>query len=69
MTVGELIGLLEAQDEDAEVRVATQPHYPLESKCDGITPVEDDGKPVVYIVEGSQLGYAPRSVWDEVIEP
>jgi len=30
MTVGELIGLLEDFDEDAEVRLAFQPRYPMQ---------------------------------------
>ncbi len=66
--------------EDAEVRLMTQSSYPFENAihglclgadingaeddgdCDDDGDVEDDG--VVYIVEGSQLGYGSKRAWE-----
>lgn len=62
MTVGELIMLLEEFDEDAPVRLAEQPRYPLACSVAGVG--EHDG--VVYIAEGSQIGYLPGGAADAV---
>lgn len=74
MTVGELIELLSEYDEDAPVRLMTQPSYPLQYGVAGVVdagslndPADFDG-PVapetVYILEGSQLGYGSRDAWN-----
>ncbi len=66
VTVGELMGWLEEMPEDAEVRLAHQPSWPFEDEIDAFNPVvvaDDDrteeNTAVVYLVEGSQLGYLP----------
>ncbi len=67
MTVQDLLDLLADKNPKAEVRLATQPHYPLAYEVEGVTAVQarrDDE--VVYIVEGAQLGYAPRKAFDDV---
>lgn len=80
MTVGELKYLLEDYDEEAEVRIATQPSWPLQSSVAGLIsseelPEDEDNDPnanpedgVVWIVEGQQCRepspYAPRGVFE-----
>ena len=76
MKVSELIGMLQDYDEDAEVRLATQPSYPLQAHIKGVadsTMLEDydeeEGSDslVVWILEGSQprdTPYASRELWD-----
>ncbi|QGJ94993.1 hypothetical protein SEA_REDWATTLEHOG_135 [Gordonia phage RedWattleHog] len=75
MTVGELIELLQQYDEDATVRLATQPNYPLEYRLAGVADAgqvaevqgdepDDDTPNVVYLAEGSQVGYASKAIWD-----
>jgi hypothetical protein len=76
MTVNELIMLLEDMDGDTEVRLAIQPSWPFEYSVGSIvrcSPLEyeeydreGDGESVVYIGEGSQLGYLPLVVKDEL---
>lgn len=76
MTVRDLISALEDYDQDAEVRIAIQPRWPLEYTIsdvvcsDSIGEAEeadeepDPDKPlVVYITEGQQVGYAPAGVF------
>ena len=76
MTVRDLISALEDYDQDAEVRIAIQPRWPLEYTIsdvvcsDSINDAEEgDGEPdhdkpvVVYITEGQQVGYAPPQVF------
>lgn len=41
MTVGELLELLEGVDQDAEVRLATQPSWPLQYKVRGVVTPDD----------------------------
>jgi len=80
MKVDELIEILEGyRDEiggDAEVRLMTQQNWPFENSIHGlasgaeINDSEDDddddvaSDAVVYIVEGSQLGYGTKRAWD-----
>lgn len=74
MTVAELIERLNECDPNAEVRLATQPTYPLQSTLRGVAASEDDGEDgfsqatgPVYLVEGSQDAnqpYAPGWVFD-----
>jgi hypothetical protein len=60
MTVEELIIALESLPEDAEVRLAIQPSWPLEYAIGCVTEAvslpEGD---TVYLAEGPQLGYLP----------
>ncbi|MBE7449217.1 MAG: hypothetical protein HS111_10060 [Kofleriaceae bacterium] len=73
MTVKELIELLQEQDENAEVRLAHQPTYPMEYSLKGIASSldldeclepADEVNAVVYLVEGAWLGHGRRDVWD-----
>lgn len=79
MNVRELISLLEeVEDQDAKVRLATQPNYPLQFTIAGIAvPAEDmegeevldedeDVPQVVYILEGGHPDqpYATRKLWE-----
>ena len=68
MTITELIEALEemleaAEGADPEVRMATQPSYPLQTTISAVTMI--DGK--VFIAEGGQPyddPYAPRKAWE-----
>jgi hypothetical protein len=63
VTVTDLIQHLEGCDPDAEVRLAQQPTWPFEYAIDPTNPavqVEVDDGPVVYLGEGTQLGYLPQ---------
>lgn len=72
MTVKELMEYLEDCNPEAEVRLAIQPNWPFEHSLSQIVEIdefEDDdeepedqdpeavAKPVVYLAEGTQLGY------------
>ena len=62
MKVSELLEFLEAQDPNAEVRIAHQPNWPFEYSIGELADAEedDDGNDTpVYIAEGRQLGYLP----------
>lgn len=62
MTVAELISRLEDMDPDAEVRFASQPGWAFEYSVDAVESVEIKGENVVYLAEGTQLGYLPGKV-------
>ena len=80
MTLNKLIERLEEyrdlHGEDCEVRLMTQQNWPFENAITGLASgaeinesdedddacVEDDA--VVYIVEGTQLGYGSKRAWD-----
>ena len=78
MKVRDLIEMLQSYDGDADVLLATQPHYPFESEVDGICAradamddEEDDSelpagskKSDVIICVGSQVRHGSKSVWD-----
>jgi hypothetical protein len=71
LTVSQLIEELEDLDPDAEVRLATQPAWPFEWHLSTSQPgpamqVTLDDEPVVYLVEGEQLGYLPEAVCREL---
>ncbi len=71
LTVSQLIEELEELDPDAEVRLATQPSWPFEWHLSTTEPgpamqVTLDDQPVVYLVEGEQLGYLPDTVCREL---
>jgi len=70
MNVGELKELIEEVGDDLEVRIIIQPNYPLEYGVSDVkfyehkidkNMIEQDTNPVLYILEGDQIGYAP---WD-----
>jgi hypothetical protein len=80
MTLNELIERLEEyrdlHGEDCEVRLMTQQNWPFENGITGLvsgaeineTDDEDDEDvetdAVVYIVEGTQLGYGSKRAWE-----
>ncbi len=80
MTLNELIERLEEyrdlHGEDCEVRLMTQQNWPFENAIIGLvsgaeindTDDEDDEDvdtdAVVYIVEGTQLGYGSKRAWE-----
>jgi hypothetical protein len=68
-TISDLLEEFQQFDPDAEVRLATQPSWPFEwslSNTDPAVEVDLDGQPVVYLVEGTQLGYLPGAVRDQL---
>ena len=71
LTVRQLIDELEDCDPEAEVRLATQPSWPFEWSLSSREPgpavqVDLEDQPVVYLVEGEQLGYLPGSIAEEL---
>ena len=77
MTVQELMIELEGMPQDAEVRFASQPAWPFEYSIDGVVHSEstsEDPDPdwipetqeVVYLVEGTQIGYLPEKAREEI---
>ena len=66
MTVSTLIGYLEDMNPDSEVRLAIQPRWAFEHSISGVAEVEVDGEYIVYIGEGSQLGYLPEGAAEEI---
>jgi hypothetical protein len=76
MTVQELIDALSQMNPNAEVRIAHQPSWPFElsvgsvvSAEDALADPDDEDEPeelpnleVVWIGEGSQIGYLPGAV-------
>lgn len=62
MTVAQLMAILEDCDPEAEVRLAHQPAWPFEYSVSAVEEYGTDDGPVVYIAEGSQLGYLPGEV-------
>ncbi len=70
LTVEELMTHLEEMPPEAEVRIAEQPAWPFEHSIESFNPVvvakDGDNNEVVYIAKGSQLGYLPGSVAEEL---
>ncbi len=68
ITVGELMDTLQHFDEEAEVRIAEGGYRSFfEYGIEDIVEAEDsDGKDVVYIGEGRQLGYLPSDARQEL---
>ncbi|MFM7832720.1 MAG: hypothetical protein ACKPJD_13070 [Planctomycetaceae bacterium] len=53
---------------DCEVRLQTQPHWPFETTIAGVVTAEEvlhnDTCPnLIYILEGTQLGYGSKTAW------
>ncbi len=68
-TVSDLVDQLQQFDPNAEVRLATQPSWPFEwslSRSEPAVEVDLDGQPVVYLVQGAQLGYLPGAAHGEL---
>lgn len=73
MTVIELIEMLNDMPEDAEVRMASQPSWPMQATLEYPVLVRDcevEGPfgtaEVVYLGEGRPLGYLPRPAATEL---
>ena len=66
MTVMELMEILEQFDEDAEIRIASQPSWPFENTVSYAYSATDEGE-VVYLAEGAQIGYLPGYIKDKLI--
>lgn len=72
MTVRELIEELEGMNPEAEVRFASQPSWPFEYSVSGVVGINTDDEDdrtdaeTVYLVEGTQIGYLPGEVKDEI---
>ena len=74
MKVRELIDRLSEYSEDAEVRLVIQPRYPLESTLGGVVGESEireheagdlgDDAEVVYLLEGTQVGYGRKVAWE-----
>jgi hypothetical protein len=71
MTVGDLREMIEGLDDGVEMRIAHQPSYTFEYSIAnaviiggplGANDEEEHDEPVVYLVEGSQIGYLPGNV-------
>jgi hypothetical protein len=72
-TIRQLIERLEDiasdYDDQAPVRIMSQPKWPFEYTVAGLAVStefgnDDDGAVVIYIVEGSQIGYGSKEAWD-----
>ena len=76
MTVGELRNILECLDDDVEVRIAEQPRWAFEYTINNAYEVEvnraTEDNPdaisveILYIVEGTQIGYLPQEVAEQI---
>lgn len=71
MKVEQLIEALEQyKGRGLEVRIASQPNYPLEYSIgkiitDGEAGLELEEEEVLYIAEGIQLGYSHKKIWED----
>lgn len=73
MSAQDLLDILEHAIEqygpDIEVRLAHQPSYPFEYTTRDavlVEPLKDNEEPIIYIVEGAQIGYLPAHVAEEI---
>jgi hypothetical protein len=65
----ELLEALSELPEDAEVRLASQPSWPMEFRLDGPSSVQHDDEmdtAVVYLTEAEHVGYLPGFVAREL---
>lgn len=75
MTVDQLIKALEMyKGTGLEVRIASQPNYPIEYSIGRIITnreagleIEDNEKDILYITEDIQLGYSSKELWKKKI--
>lgn len=49
-----------------EVRFASQPNWPFEYSINDAVPVKTDDGEIIYLEEGTQLGYLPGEAKDEL---
>lgn len=68
MTVEQLIEVLQNMPQEAQVRIAYQPNYPLSSALAGVKHDEgdDEGIGIVYLCEGGDNQYARKSLWEDM---
>lgn len=66
MTAAELIELLEDLDPDTEIRVATQPSWPMEYTLTDRTSFQTSIPGILYLSVGDQIGYLSGEVADEI---
>ena len=73
MTIAELVAELSKFDPFTEVRIASEREWPFEYTIRGVVdgnslsgPHTGDGKDKAYVVEGEQLGFFTKDVWDMV---
>ena len=73
MKVAELVAALSKFDPFAEVRLASQRDWPFEYSIRGVVdgneltgPHTGEAKDKAYIIEGEQLGFFTKDVWDMV---
>ncbi len=65
MTIKELKNELENYNETLEVRLAEQPNYPSGYTIDTVKEIEnDEGKVIVYILEGDQKERLPKELFE-----
>ena len=74
MKVRQLIDRLSEYSPEAEVRLQHQPRYPLQSTLGGVVGESEireheggdlgDDAEVVYLLEGSQIGYGRKVAWE-----
>lgn len=64
MTIKELKEELDNYNEDLEIRIAEQPHYPMEYSIQGLRDFNKENKEIVYLLEGEQKGYLSKEVFD-----
>lgn len=64
MTAGELRRILEDVDEDAEVRIAVQPSYPMSYAIGDVVDILEEGGVRVYLTEGGDGQYANRKIFE-----
>jgi len=71
MKVSELQVILESivgdHGDHVEVRVAIQPSWPFEHEIGNVSAVESEGKTVLYIGEGKQIGTLPQIVQKDLL--
>ncbi len=68
MTVEELIEKLEQFDLDAEVRIASQPAWPMQHAVADVAAELDRADGAVYIVEGGQAEFDSPYLPEGVVE-
>jgi len=77
MTISELIYELQRMPQDAEIRLAMQPAWPFEYSIGGVVLVssnesegfddrEHEEEAIVYLSEGSQIGYLSDEAREEL---
>lgn len=82
MTKGELLDILEGLPDDTEIRLAMQPNWSFEYSIgraeivnekddedweeEAAGPIDEENKQILYLAEGSQIGYLPGHVKDEI---